>query len=50
MQIQEAIAAFCIGEGISVDSACVYRISVEGYRLVFANRSETVFTRGVIDC
>ena len=50
MQVQEAITAFCIGEGISVDSACVYGISIEGYRLIFTNRSETVFTRGVIDC
>ena len=50
MQVQEAITAFCIGEGISVDSACVYGISIEGYRLIFANRSEAIFTRGVIDC
>ena len=49
MQIQEAIAALCIDQGVLINSRIVQGISIENYRLIFANRLEAIFFRRIID-
>ena len=50
MQIEKTIATFRIREGVFIYSTCVDGIPIENYKLIFTNRSETIFFRRIIDC